>query len=63
MGKSIERQDWAGNKYTEHYDDDGNKTGESRERVNWAGDPYTEHTDADGNKNGSRAPSRAGVRR
>ena len=52
MGKSVDREDWRGNKYTEHYDDDGNKTGESREWEDWKGDKYTEHTDSDGDKTG-----------
>ena len=44
MSKSIEQTDWLGRKYTEHYDDDGNKTGESREEKDWLGREYTEHT-------------------
>jgi hypothetical protein len=50
MGKSYERDGFFG-KYTEHYDDDGNKIGESRERDGFFG-KYVEHTDADGSKIG-----------
>lgn len=50
MGKSYERDGFFG-KYTEHYDDNGNKIGESREKEGFFGN-YTEHTDVDGNKIG-----------
>jgi len=43
MSKSVEETDWLGNKYTTHYDDDGNKTGESREEKDWLGNEYIEH--------------------
>ncbi len=52
MGRSEEKEDWLGNKYTEHYDDDGNKTGESRDKEDWLGNKYTEHTDSSGDKVG-----------
>ena len=50
MGTSKERDGFFG-KYTEHFDDDGNKVGESRERDGFFG-KYVEHTDADGHKTG-----------
>ncbi|MCK4468346.1 MAG: hypothetical protein KAU60_08340 [Desulfobacterales bacterium] len=50
MGESRERDGFFG-KYTEHFDDDGNKIGESRERDGFFG-KYTEHTDTEGNKSG-----------
>lgn len=50
MGTSKERDGFFG-KYTEHFDDDGNKVGESRERDGFFG-KYVEHTDTNGNKTG-----------
>ena len=50
MGRSVERDGVFG-KYTEHFDDAGNKIGESRERDGVFG-KYVEHTDANGNKVG-----------
>ena len=50
MGKSYERDGIFG-KYTEHYDDEGNKIGESHEREGIFG-KYTEHTDVTGNRTG-----------
>ena len=50
MGTSKERDGLFG-KYTEHFDDDGNKVGESKEREGLFGD-YTEHTDLGGSKLG-----------
>ncbi len=50
MPKSYEREGFFG-KYTEHYDDQGNKIGESREREGFFG-KYVEHYDAHGNKIG-----------
>jgi hypothetical protein len=47
MSESKERDGVFG-KYTEHYDDDGNKIWESRKREGVFGD-YTEHTDENGN--------------
>lgn len=41
MPKSYEREGFFG-KYTEHYDDQGNKIGESREREGFFG-KYVEH--------------------
>lgn len=52
MGKSVEREDWLGNRYTEHYDDSGNKIGESRELSDRLGNKYTEHRDTSGTKTG-----------
>lgn len=50
MGKSIERDGVFG-KYTEHFDDDGNKVGESK-IVDGVFGKYVEHTDRHGNKVG-----------
>lgn len=50
MGKSIERDGVFG-RYTEHYDDAGNKIGESRE-VDGVFGRHVEHTDVNGNKIG-----------
>lgn len=50
MGESREQNGFFG-KYTEHFDDNGNKTGESRERTGFFG-KYTEHSDTQGNKIG-----------
>ena len=50
MGTSKERDGFFG-KYTEHFDDKGNKVSESRDREGFFGD-YTEHTDSKGNKIG-----------
>jgi len=52
MGKSIERKDFFGNKYTEDIDDDGNKIGESREREDFFGNKYIEHVNNHGDKIG-----------
>jgi hypothetical protein len=53
MGSSSrERTDWLGNKYIEHTDSSGKKTGESRERTDWLGNTYIEHTDSSGKKTG-----------
>lgn len=53
-GRSEEKTDWLGNKYTQHYDADGNKCGWSEEKVDiWSGgDKYTQHHDEDNNKSG-----------
>jgi hypothetical protein len=51
-GRSEERTDWFGDKYTQHYDKDGNKVGRSEERSDWFGDKYTQHYNKDGNKVG-----------
>jgi len=50
MGTSKERDGLFG-KYTEHFDDDGNKVGESKERDGLFG-KYIENSDAEGNKTG-----------
>jgi len=53
-GRSEEKTDWLGNKYTQHYDADGNKCGWSEEKVDiWSGgDKYTQHHDEGNNKSG-----------
>jgi hypothetical protein len=51
-GYSEERTDWLGNKYTQHYDKDGNKAGYSDERTDWLGNKYTQHHDKEGSKAG-----------
>ncbi len=53
MSKSEEKTDWLGNKYIQHYDDDGNKSGTSEEKTDWLGNEYTQHYDNDGNKSGT----------
>ncbi|WP_439577375.1 peptidoglycan-binding domain-containing protein [Elioraea sp.] len=52
MGWSEEKEDWLGNKYTQHYDDSGNKTGWSEHKEDWLGNEYTQHHDSDSNKTG-----------
>src|SRR3972149_4938829 len=53
-GRAEEKTDWLGNKYTQHYDADGNKCGWSEEKVGiWSGgDKYTQHHDEGNNKSG-----------
>jgi hypothetical protein len=60
MSKSVEKSDWFGHKWTEHYDDDGNKVGESQERRDGFGHRWSEHTDSDGNKTGESHEKRDG---
>jgi Na+-transporting methylmalonyl-CoA/oxaloacetate decarboxylase gamma subunit len=50
--------DWFGREKEEHFDDDGNKTGETRYTTDWLGNRVQEHTDTDGNKTGE---TRAGT--
>jgi len=52
MSRSEDKTDIWGDKYTVHYDDDGNKVGESREETDIWGDTYTEHSDTKGHKTG-----------
>lgn len=53
MGHSEEKKTWWGDKYTAHFDDDGNEIGRSEEKTGWFGQEYTQHYDADGNKSGT----------
>jgi len=52
MGKSIEKTDIFGRKYTAHYDDSGKKTGESWTKSDIFGKEYVRHEDAQGHKTG-----------
>ncbi|HEY5722208.1 MAG TPA: hypothetical protein VIT45_07785 [Allosphingosinicella sp.] len=47
-GRSRQREDWLGNKYTEHLDEDGSTIGRSEAKKDWLGNPYVETTNADG---------------
>ena len=51
-GRSEEKTDWLGNRYTQHYDADGNKCGWSEEKMDLWGNNYTQHRDEDNNKSG-----------
>lgn len=51
-GRSEEKTDFFGNKYTQHYDSDGNKSGWSEEKTDFFGDKYTQRYDQDYNKTG-----------
>lgn len=51
-GRSEEKEDFWGNKYTQHYDADGNKCGRSEEETDFWGNNYTQHRDEDNNKSG-----------
>lgn len=51
-GRSEEKTDIFGNKYTEHYDADGKSVGRSEERSGIFG-TYTQHYDRDGKKAGT----------
>lgn len=50
--KSEKKTDWLGNKYTQHYDKNGNKSGKSESKKDWLGNNYTQHTDKKGNNSG-----------
>lgn len=50
--KSEKKEGFWGNKYTQHYDEDGNKDGYSEEKEGFWGDKYTQHYDKDGEKTG-----------
>lgn len=58
-GRSEERTDFFGNKYTQHYDEHGNKAGRSEERTGFLGGKYVQHYDQSGAKAG-RSEDRAG---
>jgi hypothetical protein len=51
-GWSEEKTDWAGNKYIQHYDEDGQKDGWSEVKSGILGGDYVQHHDQDGNKIG-----------
>lgn len=47
-GRSRQRTDWLGNKYTEHLDEDGRRAGRSEMKKDWLGNAYVETRNADG---------------
>lgn len=51
-GSSEKKETWYGEKYTQHYDPDGNKSGTSKVEKNWLGEERMQHYDSDGNKSG-----------
>lgn len=51
-GRSEEKEDFWGNKYTQHYDEDGDKTGWSEQKEDFWGNKYTQNHDEDSNKTG-----------
>ena len=51
-GWSEEKTDMWGDKYTQHYDEHGNKTGWSEQKTDMWGDKYTQHHDQDSDKTG-----------
>lgn len=52
MARSEIKTDWLGNKYIQHYDDNGNEIGRSEEKTDWAGDNYIQHYDNNGTETG-----------
>lgn len=52
MARSEEKTDWLGNKYVQHYDDNGNEIGHSEEKTDFLGDKYIQHYDDNGNEIG-----------
>lgn len=52
MGKSEEKTDFWGNKYTQHYDDDGNESGRTTNETDFWGNNYEKHVDNNGNETG-----------
>lgn len=52
MARSEIKSDWLGNKYIQHYDDNGNEIGRSEEKTDWAGDKYIQHYDNNGTETG-----------
>lgn len=59
-GWSEERTDIFGNKYIQHFDEDGSKVGWSEERTGLFGDTYVQHHDQSGTKTGW-SEERAGI--
>ncbi|HEX8353056.1 MAG TPA: SH3 domain-containing protein [Pyrinomonadaceae bacterium] len=51
-GRSEEKEDFWGNKYTQHYDGDGNETGWSEQKEDFWGKKYTQTYDEDNKKAG-----------
>lgn len=51
--RSEEKTDWLGNKYIQHYDEYGNKSGTSDQQTDWLGNTYTQHYDKNGDKSGT----------
>ena len=52
MPRSEKKTDVFGKEYTQHYDDDGNKSGWSEDKADIFGDKYEQRYDNDGNKTG-----------
>ncbi|MEO0417612.1 MAG: hypothetical protein AAF249_02025 [Pseudomonadota bacterium] len=52
MGRSNDESDIFGDKYTQHRDDDDNKSGTSRRETGLFGDEKIQHRDQDGQKTG-----------
>jgi len=53
MKKSEEKEDIWGNKYTQHYDSDGHKSGTSEEKEDIWSNKYEQHRDSDYKKAGT----------
>ena len=56
MAYSEDREGLLGEKFTAHFDDQGNKTGESRKRERLFGGEYSENSDATGQKVSESTP-------
>jgi|GEM_PF-2514438 len=52
MARSEMKTDWMGNKFTQHYGDNGNEIGRSEEKEDWTGDKFIQHYDEKGNETG-----------
>jgi hypothetical protein len=51
-GKSEQKTNFWGNKYTQYYDKDGKKSGRSEQKENFWGQKYNQHYDKNNNKTG-----------
>jgi hypothetical protein len=51
-GRSEKKTDWLGNKYIQHYDSKGKRSGKSIFKEGFFGNKYTQHYDSKGNKRG-----------
>jgi len=51
-GEGKKEEGLLGDKYTQHYDQDGTKTGYSENKEGILGDPYIQHYDQEGKKKG-----------
>lgn len=52
MGRSEEQKDIFGDRYTQHYDDEGRETGRTEVRKDMFGDEYEQHVDRSGRETG-----------